>query len=48
MSHQTRVTIAIKAHRIGYYAARQHMLNLGGSMSDVAWLLTTLLRIQGA
>lgn len=43
-----RVKIALKVRRIGYYAARQHMLKQGGNLHDVAWMLTTLLRIQGA
>lgn len=43
-----RVKIAIKVRRIGYYAARQHLLRQGGNLHDVAWLLTTTLRIQGA
>lgn len=43
-----RVRIAIKANRIGYYAARQHTLKQGGNLHDVAWLLSSLLHIQGA
>ena len=43
-----RVQIALKVHRIGYYAARQHLLHLGGNLHDVAWLLATSLTIQGA
>lgn len=43
-----RGKVALKVKRIGYYAARQHLLRLGGNLHDVAWLLTSTLTIQGA
>ena len=48
MSHLTRVRFAIKVHRIGWYATRQSILRHGGTLHDVAWVLVSTLRIQGA
>ena len=48
LPHLTRVRIACKVQRIGYYAARQHTLSLGGNLHDVAWVLATRLLILGA
>lgn len=48
LPHLTRVRLAIKASHIGYYATRQHILKNNGNMADVAWVLVSLLLIQGA
>lgn len=48
MSHLAKVQWAIKASRIGWYAARQAMLKHGASLHDVAWVLVSILMIQGA
>ena len=48
MSHLTRVQFALKVHRIGWYATRQSILRNGGSLHDVAWVLASVLTIQGA
>lgn len=42
---RTRVEILLKVKRIGYYAARQHCLKRGGNEFDVAWILTSHLRM---
>lgn len=48
MSHLTRVRYALKVHRIGWYATRQSILRHGGTLHDVAWVLASVLTIQGA
>lgn len=45
---RTRVTWAIRVRRLGYYSVRQAILHRGGNLFDVAWILTSTLRIQGA
>lgn len=48
MSHLSRVRYALKVHRIGWYATRQSILKNGGNLHDVAWVLVSILTIQGA
>ncbi len=48
MSHLSRVRYALKVRRIGWYATRQSILRNGGSLHDVAWVLVSILTIQGA
>lgn len=48
MTHLDRVQYSCKVRRIGWYATRQSILRHGGSLHDVAWVLVTTLRIQGA
>ena len=48
MSHLSRVQYSCKVRRIGWYATRQSILRNGGSLHDVAWVLVSILTIQGA
>ena len=48
MSHLDRVRYALKVRRIGWYATRQSILKNGDSLHDVAWVLGSILTIQGA
>lgn len=48
LPHLSRVLFSTRVRRHGYYATRQSILRNGGNMHDVAWVLTTTLRIQGA
>ena len=46
--HLFRVSWARRVKSLGYYAVRQAVLNRGGDMHDIAWILATTLIIQGA
>lgn len=48
MTFREQVKWAMKSRRIGWYATRQGMLKRGATMHDVAWVLVSVLRIQGA
>ena len=48
LSFRDLVRISVKVRQIGWYAARQRILKLGGTMEDVAKVLVWQLRILGA
>lgn len=47
MSHLSRVRYVIQVRRTGWYTTRQAILKGGGSLHDVAWVLASVLIIQG-
>lgn len=48
MSFRDKVKWAMRVNRLGWFATRQAMFNRGATMADVAWVLVSTLRIQGA